>query len=116
MGAFAAILILAALTEAVVEYVSRPLDGVLSGNIPGIAKQYAAMLVGLLVSYNYGVNALVIVAEMLAAQGVWLPIPARDWVGLILTGILVGRGSNLVNDLASLLNGKIIQVKETSAQ
>ncbi len=106
MTAFAAVLAFAALVEAIVEYATKPLDGT-SWQLPSFVKQYVAMAVGIGVCLWYGINLVAIISELLAKQGILIPVPAYDLVGMVLTGLVVGRGSNVVNDLTDLLRGKI---------
>ncbi len=106
MTAVVAVLAFASLVEAVVEYATKPLDGT-SWQLPPFIKQYSAMAVGIGVSLWYGVNLVAVLSEILASQGVNLPVPSYDIVGMVLTGLAIGRGSNVVNDLTDLLRGRV---------
>lgn len=87
MQNLAALFILATLVEGIVEYfISTP-----NKNQPWL--KYVAALVGILVCVVYKM-------DLLAILGVTTTIP---YVGSVLTGIAVGRGSNYLNDLVSNL-------------
>jgi hypothetical protein len=75
--------ILATLVEGIVEYAGD--------RIPTAYKQYAAALtaIALCVAYN---------ADLLALIGLTTPHP---YVGAIMTGIVLGRGSNYLHDFTS---------------
>lgn len=106
MSAFAAVLVFATLVEAIVEYATKPLDGT-AWQLPAFVKQYVAMAAGIGVCLWYSINLVSILSELLARQGVVVPVPPYDLVGMILTGLAVGRGSNVFNDFTDLLRGKI---------
>lgn len=85
-AAFALILIIAAVTESLVEYFIAPL-------VPDKLKvylPYAAAALGVLLCTAYRV-------DILAAAGLVSPWPA---IGQIVSGLLIGRGSNFINDFA----------------
>jgi hypothetical protein len=102
--AITAILLVAALTEAIVEYFvapivkPQPVDATAPaalGNPKGelirsLILRYVAALVavGLCLAYR---------VDLLALAGLQPPWP---WLGSIVTGLLVGRGSNFINDFA----------------
>lgn len=95
----AGILILATLTEAAVEYFIRPIvrrepkpiipnsDHV---DFPGLFLRYSAAGIGIALAVLYQ-------ADILALVGLVSPVP---FVGYIVTGLVIGRGSNFVNDFA----------------
>lgn len=87
MSALAALLFLASLTEAITERLFGPLVELQ----PYLA--WIATAVGVVV-------ALVFNVDLFALVGIHAVIP---YGGVILTGILIGRGSNYVNDLVSTL-------------
>jgi len=90
-------LILAAVVEALVEYLGRPIVAriyqAIGGEVPDSlpALRYVAALVGIgmCVAYN---------ADLLAIAGLKSGVP---FVGAIITGALIGRGANFVNDFVS---------------
>lgn len=85
METAAIIFMLAIIVEALIEYFGQPL--------PATWKPYAGAVVGVLLCLAYG-------ADLLARFG----FPARlPYVGEVLTGLLIGRGANVFNDLASRL-------------
>lgn len=88
LQALAAIFVLAVLVEALIEYLGQP--------IPSAYKPYAAALVGigLCLAYN---------ADMLALLGLQAGIP---YVGQLLTGAIISRGANYLNDLIARLRGE----------
>lgn len=85
MQALALIFALAVLVEGLVEYFGAP--------IPTAYKRYVAALVGVALCIVYG-------ADLLAILGFTASVP---YVGAALTGLIVGRGSNYLNDLVTRL-------------
>ena len=101
------ILLLAFLCEGLVEYLGKPLfrlsraaeSGAEQGEAPDSAKpsgagpmalRYLAALVGVALAFAYR-------ADILAMAGL---TPALPWIGYLITGLIIGRGSNYINDLA----------------
>ena len=56
-----------------------------------LALRYTAALVGVLLCVTYE-------ADLLAYFGLFPPWP---WIGWVITGLVIGRGSNFVHDFAS---------------
>jgi hypothetical protein len=102
---FVAILVIAAVTEALVEFLAapvvkliearvRPADPVPTDASPDwfdVALQYIAAATGIVLCVLYG-------ADLLALAG--LHAPAAPWLGAVVTGALAGRGANFINDFA----------------
>src|SRR5260221_369596 len=86
MQSIGLIFVLTILTEGIIEYLGTP--------IPTRFKPYAAALLSTLVCVLYN-------ADLLAMLGYPALVP---YVGAVLTGLVIGRGSNYVNDLISRLN------------
>jgi hypothetical protein len=89
-----AILLLAWLTEAIVEYAARPWLKPAGRTAPGekpLTLRYAAMGLGVLLAVAYQ-------ADLLALVGLISPI--SPYVGYVVTGLVIGRGSNFLHDLA----------------
>lgn len=86
MQTFALIFVLVVIVEALIEYFGGP--------IPSAYKPYAAAALGVLLCLAYG-------ADLLALLGYGASVP---FVGSVLTGLLISRGSNVFNDLVSRLN------------
>jgi hypothetical protein len=83
MQAIGLILALAVLIEGIIEYLGSP--------IPSKFKPYAAAALSVVVCLLYN-------ADLLALLG----YPAAVlFVGAVLTGLVIGRGSNYVNDIIS---------------
>lgn len=92
-------LILAAVVEALVEYLARPLvawvyaqlapNKAAPDSLPAL--RYVSALVGVGMCLVYG-------ADLLAFAGLESGVP---FVGSIITGALIGRGANFVNDFVS---------------
>ena len=92
------ILVLAALTEALVEYLFSP---VIKTRAPDrrtlglawrdLALRYTATAVGVLLCLAYRAD-LFLFFDL---------VPPWPWLGYVITGLLVGRGSNFVHDFAS---------------
>ena len=104
------ILLLATLTEALVEYLVRPwlrllLPAAAAGEDPepapepegeprpvvDLVTRYTAAGIGILLCLAYG-------ADLLQLAGLSCPWP---WLGPVVTGILAGRGANFVHDFSS---------------
>lgn len=83
-GAFFGIMVLAVLVEAIIEWLGTP--------IPPVYKPYVAALLGVVICLAYG-------ADLPAAFG----LPTVPYVGSVVTGLVIGRGSNYLNDLISRL-------------
>lgn len=82
---FTFIFILAVLVEGLIQYfVSNP-------DKPQRWLQYVSALLGILVCVAYK-------ADMLAGLGLVSPYP---FIGEVLTGLVIGRGSNYLNDFIS---------------
>lgn len=79
LSGIAAILALATISEALIEYLGTAL--------PSQIKPYVAAALGVLLCLAYQ-------ADLLALLGLTARVPL---VGSVLTGLLVGRGSNFVN-------------------
>lgn len=82
------ILALAALAEGLVEYFLSPWLKLLPAMLAAEAPKYVAAAVGILLAVCYQ-------ADLLAVFG-YEAIDPR--VGVLLTGILLGRGSNFIHD------------------
>lgn len=76
---------LAVIVEGLVEYLGAP--------VPTRYKPYVAAAAGVLLCLAYG-------ADLLAQLGYTAAVPTA---GQVLTGLLIGRGSNYLNDLVSRL-------------
>ena len=89
----AGILILATLAESLVEYLIAPAaDNVLGDKAwRELFMRYVAALVGVALATTYR-------TDLLSMLGLTTPWP---WVGWVITGILLGRGSNFVHDFAT---------------
>lgn len=95
------VLFLAVLNERIVEYaVKVPLgldneDHVLKPYVP-----YIAMVFGVLLAVGFQADLITAVAVAAGATPIF-----GMWPGIIVTGLLVGGGSNLVNDVVDYLRG-----------
>ena len=95
-----AILLLATITEALVEYLAKPWLRLAIGRIDPADERaqatvdlitgYTATAVGILLCLAYN-------ADMLALVGL---ASAWPWIGPVVTGILAGRGANFVHDFS----------------
>jgi len=101
------ILVLATLAEALVEYLFSPIIKARTQNNPEpdtIANQPLAgfdwrALVLRYTAAGVGVGLCVIYqADLFTAFGL---VPPWPWIGWVITGLLIGRGSNFVHDFAS---------------
>lgn len=103
MGTVVGILILAVIVEALVEYFVAPAVKPEGNKPPDPAPQPAGVdwrSMGLRYSAAAIGVALCIVyrCDLLSMAGLHSPYP---WVGWLVTGLLIGRGANFVNDFAS---------------
>lgn len=85
------IIFLAFFVEGLIEYLFAKEDG---GKQPAL--RYVALLVGVALATAYKV-------DILAMVGLTTTIPI---IGYIVSGIIIGRGSNYVNDVTSMLRTK----------
>jgi len=96
------ILVLASLCEAIVEYLFSPIvdarkeDEMDQAPAPGLdwralTLRYISVVIGIALCVVYRTDILVFF-------NLWSPWP---WIGYLVTGILIGRGSNFVHDFAS---------------
>ena len=95
------ILLLATLTEALVEYLAKPWLRWAFGRVDpedektnatlDLITAYTATIVGMLLCLAYN-------ADLLALVGLASP---WHWVGPLVTGILAGRGANFIHDFAT---------------
>lgn len=99
MGTVVGILILAVIVEALVEYFVAPAVKP-EGNEPpdpagvdwrSMGLRYSAAAIGVALCIVYR-------CDLLSMAGLHSPYP---WVGWLVTGLLIGRGANFVNDFAS---------------
>lgn len=95
------ILLLAFLVESLTEYVfGQPFD-----HIPTLTPYkwllpYAALIVGVLGSWLYKFDLLVLV-------GTWLGVAiVPNWLGITLTGLAIGRGATYIHDLIGQFFGQ----------
>lgn len=86
------LLIAALLVEAVVTFIDNIKVGEVSWKY--WASLVAGVLVGVLVAVNWGIDVFKMVG---------LPDGMIPFVGPVLTGIIIGRGSNVVSDLVTKL-------------
>ena len=100
IAAVTGILVLATIAEAIVEYLVAPIMDARGPNStepktaldwPALALRYFAALIGIALCITYRV-------DLLAFFNLTSPWP---WVGWVITGILIGRGSNFIHDFAS---------------
>ena len=84
------ILFLAFIAEGMTEYFARPILAALGSiNSSPMWLRYVAMLVGIGLSVAYRADLLLIIGFQ----------AIHPMVGVVLTGILIGRGSNYMHDL-----------------
>ena len=94
------ILVLATIAEALVEHLFAPLVDLRTADEPDPAAlldwralilRYISVFIGVLLCIVYRVDLL----EFFKLASPW------PWVGWVITGILIGRGSNFIHDFAS---------------
>lgn len=87
---FAFAVFLALINERIIELLLKP---VLEKIDRMIFVPYVAMLTGLVISVVFQVDLITPLAEAVGLQ------PLTPWAGYIVTGLLVGGGSNFLHDL-----------------
>jgi len=94
-----AILVLAAVGEALVEHLVKPIvDAADSSGAPPAGLDWRALVLRY-ISAALGVGlCLLYRADLLLLLQLQPPWP---WVGFVITGLLIGRGSNFVHDFAT---------------
>ena len=101
LTAVTGILVLATVTEALVEHILAPIVDARGENetIPpasgwdwrALALRYTSLVLSVLLTITYRADLLLLLNLS----------PPWPWVGWVITGILLGRGSNFVHDFAS---------------
>lgn len=88
-------LALAFMAESMTEYVFASWIDLLAKKHPAIKEaqplKYVALIVGLVFAFSYSLD---LIAAMLGA------VANPPWVGIVLTGLAIGRGANYVHDFA----------------
>ena len=84
------IVFLATFVEGLIEYLFAK-DGVSQPVL-----KYAALLIGVILAIAYKV-------DILAMIGLVTTVP---FIGYVISGIIIGRGSNYVNDVFTMIRGK----------
>lgn len=89
-------LALAFMAESMTEYLFATWLDILAKRWPGIKEaqplKYVAAVVGVLFAFVYSLD---LIAAMLG------PIANPPWVGIVLTGLAIGRGANYAHDFAT---------------
>jgi hypothetical protein len=99
VATFGGIFLLAAVVEALTEYLVRPIVKLIyvslspSRQAPETmdALRYVSAVVGVVLCWAYNM-------DLLAMAGLTAQVP---FVGVVVTGLLIGRGSNFVNDFVA---------------
>jgi len=93
-------LALAFMAESMTEYVFASWIDWLAKKHPAVKEaqplKYVALVVGVAFAFAYSLD---LIAAMLGA------VPNPPWVGVVLTGLAVGRGANYVHDFAKTYLG-----------
>ena len=93
-------LALAFMAESMTEYLFASWLDLAKEKWPGLGKvyplKYIAAGVGVTFAFAYGLD---LIAAMLGVA------PSPPWVGVMLTGLAIGRGANYVNDFAKTYLG-----------
>lgn len=94
VGRFVLALALAFIAESMSEYLFAPWLDVLKKRWPWLEEakpmQYVALAMGLLLAFAYNLD---IIFEAFGYTANW------PWIGVVVTGLAIGRGSNYVHDL-----------------
>jgi len=99
LATITSILVLAAVAEALIEHLVKPILDTVAQDPPpeagvdwrALALRYTAAVLAVLLCFMYRADLLVIL-------GLHPPWP---WAGYLITGLLIGRGSNFVHDFAT---------------
>lgn len=94
METIALLIAVAVLVEGLVEYVKTIVKVFTEGDVKTGITQLCAVAIGILL-------ALITNANLFTALSIDV---AHSWVGCVLTGILISRGSNYLSDLLHRLN------------
>lgn len=87
---------LAFLTESFVEYLfGIPMQKIALLQPYAWVLNYIALVVGVGMAFYYGIDLIALIAQ--AAGGAWGSTP----VGIVLTGMVIGRGSNFLSDFVT---------------
>lgn len=89
MEQFALVLAASVIVEAIIEYAK---------NIKDHPSQVASLLVGIFIAFAFDVKAFNMMGFSLNA-----------WVDIVLTGLLISRGSNYAADLIKRINGGVAE-------
>jgi len=87
---------LAFLAESLVEYIF----GTLFDKLPALAPykwtlMYVALVVGVGMAFFYGLDLIALISQEAGGQ------VGASWLGILLTGLVVGRGSNFLHEFVS---------------
>jgi protein-S-isoprenylcysteine O-methyltransferase Ste14 len=89
VSAVAAALFLAFVLERLIEHFVKPvLPEKFAWAVP-----YLALVVGILFAFAFGVDAVTPTLEQFGTK------PIMAWAGVLLTGMIIGGGSNLIHDI-----------------
>ena len=88
--------VLATLVEGFVEYVF----GTAFDKVPKLAAHkwllmYVSLLAGVLLAFFYSIDLVALIANNAGGS------LAVSWVGILLSGLIIGRGANYINDFVS---------------
>lgn len=99
-------LLLAGLEESFIEYVLGGLDALKPYLL------YLSMLLGVVLAVLFNVNLVAPAMQAAGIQPAQGMVSAASWVGEIMTGLLIGRGSNAVHGFISqYLTAKPVSIK-----
>lgn len=97
LTAVTGILVLATIAEALVEHLFAPIIDARADDEPvqqwdwrALVLRYTSLLLAVLLCITYQADLLVLINL----------VPPWPWVGWVITGLLVGRGSNFIHDFA----------------
>lgn len=95
-------LVLATLVEGFVEYVF----GTLFDKVPALSAykwtlMYVSLVVGVAVAFYYSIDLVALIANNAGGS------LAVSWVGILFSGLIIGRGANYINDFVSRWFSKV---------
>lgn len=102
---FLAIFFLATFIEGTVKYIADPLSDLSKARLRPF-KPYITMLLGIGMAFNFRLDILRIFG---LTEVVYSPLL---FINYIITGVVIGRGSNYLNDIVSKLRGAELTITE----
>ena len=104
----AVIIAVAILIEGLVEYGKNIANMFYDGDKKTAITQIVTIVVGIALAFAFNANMFVPLGLTVANMFVPLGLTVNNYVGMILTGIVMSRGSNYVSDLITKIGQKSV--------